>query len=92
MHSLLGTNQPNHPDHLVPYVLRQLEQHNIRTVCDLIQTDTQKLRSITNLPPDQINQLKKDLIEQFGPTASDGLTIQNRRAMDSFVLSTGLTR
>lgn len=86
------TENPNTFTLLVLYMVRQLEQQNIRTVSDFILCEAPKLRSITNLPNDQIAQLKVDLHAQFGPSVIDGLTMQNRRATDSFVLSTGLRR
>lgn len=77
---------------LTPKVLRNLTQHDILTVVEFVRYDTAKLQSIANLKAEQVGQLKKHVVQLYGPTKCDGLALKKKRMSDTLVLSTGLAR
>lgn len=76
--------------HLTPYVLRMLRKHRIETVTQLLGATDRTLSKAANLCSVAVAEIRQHLLESYGPTVYDGLTLKDSAIIRTFLLQTGI--
>lgn len=76
--------------HLTPYVVRMLRQNRIETVAQLVAATDRSLSNAANLSAEASDEIRRYLLDCYGPLVSDGLALKDKAISKTFLLQTGI--